>query len=163
MIILYARGGVKSYTKSQIADIVKKHFTPKNEKNYGYKIMTTNNSIESRVKGHLRENARLPKQLNWLDALYRECADNKHNLLIIIPPVRQDLRIAFSQASGNKDLFEDIKALKLSNVYNFYDDKDFQYDDFVDCDHLNDKGAKKLTLKINSLLNKTIFIDARSR
>ena len=41
--------------------------------------------------------------------------------------------------------------------FNFYDDKRFKEDDFKDGDHLNSKGAKKITQILNNIINRTNF------
>ncbi|OCB78806.1 hypothetical protein LPBF_00005 [Flavobacterium crassostreae] len=50
-----------------------------------------------------------------------------------------------------------IKQLSAKNknttYYNFLTDKTFIADDYYDADHLNEIGAKKLTLKIDSIIN----------
>ena len=50
-----------------------------------------------------------------------------------------------------------IKRLSAKNTntdyYNFLTDKTFIADDYYDADHLNEIGAKKLTLKIDSIIN----------
>lgn len=51
-----------------------------------------------------------------------------------------------------------IKKLSAKNTntfyYNLLKDKTFIADDYYDADHLNEIGAKKLTLKIDSIINK---------
>jgi len=51
-------------------------------------------------------------------------------------------------------------AEKMSETYknciyvNLLDDPDFIKDDFHSADHLNEAGAKKLSLKLNEIINK---------
>jgi hypothetical protein len=50
-------------------------------------------------------------------------------------------------------------ATKIANSYknavyvNFLNDKSFDEKDYFDADHLNEIGAKKLSLKIDSIIN----------
>ena len=39
------------------------------------------------------------------------------------------------------------------NYFNLLEDNHFYSDDFIDADHLNPKGAKKLSLKIDELID----------
>lgn len=60
-------------------------------------------------------------------------------------------------------------SLKQSNTYyfNFLTDTSFNTKDFYDADHLNEIGAKKLTLKIDAIINKiennNVFDDLEKR
>lgn len=60
---------------------------------------------------------------------------------------------------NEKQLYEMIKvgeflANKYPNCtyYNFINSKDFNAEDFYDSDHLNERGAKKISLLVNSLI-----------
>ncbi len=60
----------------------------------------------------------------------------------------------------NKKQLKDIQTLgyKLSKTFphvyykNYFGDKQFKDEDFYDADHLNERGARKLTMKVDSLL-----------
>lgn len=54
-------------------------------------------------------------------------------------------------------------SIKMDNNYsnctyiNLLDDRSFSADDFRDADHLNSRGAQKLTVKIDSVINKILL------
>ncbi len=83
---------------------------------------------------------------------------NRHNLKIIFItcPAYSSYRENLNpiQLYNSVNIIKQISA-KNSNTYyyNFLTDKTFVADDYYDADHLNEIGAKKLTLKIDSLIN----------
>ncbi len=83
---------------------------------------------------------------------------------------KSDTKIIFITCPAYKTYVENLEQNQLSNTinsitqltlknsnsiyYNFLTDKSFLYRDFYDADHLNEIGAKKLTFKIDSIINK---------
>lgn len=79
---------------------------------------------------------------------------NSYNLCyltIIIPPARTDYK---KNLPDSDYLLKELYNISKNqfNVFNFYDDTDFAFDDFGDFDHLNYNGAKKLIQKIGEYL-----------
>jgi hypothetical protein len=82
---------------------------------------------------------------------------NGVNIILYTPP-------AWHTYSGNINkrllniTIDTVNGLckRYSNVsyLNYLNDKSFQRDDFLDADHLNGKGAKKLSVRIDSLINR---------
>ena len=71
-------------------------------------------------------------------------------LMIVVPPVTEEY---LSHIPPQINLFEKLEVLmdpyQGKVLYlNCYRDKDFTNEDFADCDHLNQRGAEKLTAKI---------------
>ena len=67
-----------------------------------------------------------------------------------------DLTQYISEGAEQKVYLKDTEnVLKLNDsiYYNFLTDKSFIAEDYYDADHLNEIGAKKLTLKIDSIIN----------
>ena len=108
--------------------------------------------VKNRIKTHTRENKRTPDQLLWLEKLDQETMKNGHNLFIVLAPFRKDYKNGMpSFQEGYKKFFE----LKLNNskIINFHNDESYTDDCFYDTDHLNEKGAIKLTKELYSIMN----------
>jgi hypothetical protein len=112
-----------------------------------------NISAKSRVKTHLRENLREPDQLEWLVLLNKEIIKDNRRLTVVIPPARSDYK---AKLPSEDVVFKKIIDAQLENVeiINLYNSQFFLDSDFGDTDHLNDDGAKKMTIKL-----KEIFIE----
>ena len=94
----------------------------------------------------------------YLISLINLLKEKNINLYIIIPPFT-DL---YKKYIDENLVFTEVKNICKNNnisLLSFYNDKDFNNDDFCNCDHLNVLGAIKLTKKINDILennNETI-------
>ena len=120
---------------------------------WGYETKTgfLNISAAQRVKTHMRENQREPTQLSWLEKLSQAIDGDGKHLIIVITPFRSD----YKQALGNEMVFEKLFNIKFPNstkILDFYDSPIFNDSDMGDTDHLNEQGAKKLTLEIKKML-----------
>lgn len=105
-----------------------------------------------RVKTHLRENERVPDQIYWLKNLVDVLEWEGKNAYLIITPMRSDY-IGF-MPSG-KDIYKKIYDVFDDRIImNYYNDADFSDEDMYDTDHLNEKGAQKLTRKIFKRIKK---------
>lgn len=121
------------------------------------------------------------KDLNesGIDAAKRHTANIKDNLLFYENKKTIESIIEFSKAHNAKIVFitcpahksyiknleqkqlnttlETIRKISSKNkntsYYNFLYDSSFLDNDFLDPDHLNENGAKKLTIKIDSIIN----------
>lgn len=110
--------------------------------------------VEKRISTHLRENQRENNQLTYLNKIINICNQNNINLIIIIPPARQDYR---NSLPNHNVLFEKLyKVENLPLVIDLYDDTNFEYLDFGDFDHLNKQGAIKLTNLIKEKIGQNI-------
>lgn len=105
--------------------------------------------VLKRAKTHLRENLRGNNQTGYVEKILQLTKENNHNLIVVIPPAREDYKKCLPEAL---ELFKELNNIELVNVLNFYNDNDFIKDDFGDFDHLNNHGAKKLTKKICEFL-----------
>lgn len=103
-----------------------------------------NIKAETRIKTHLRENKREPNQLEHLLKLSKSVNNDNRKLVIILSPNRADYK---SLLKNNDELFSSLYQLQLKNVdvIDYYNCDLFLDSDFGDTDHLNEKGAKKLT------------------
>jgi hypothetical protein len=117
------------------------------DKYFGYdkkKQLISNISAEQRAKTHARENRREPNQLEWLVNLINLVKKDGRTLYIVIPPAKK----AYMDCLPNKSkLFEKLYSLDLRNVkiIDLYGSPIFDDSDLGDFDHMNEKGAKKLT------------------
>jgi hypothetical protein len=92
---------------------------------------------------------------------------NTHNLKIIFITCP-----AYSSYSKNLNpiqldsyvnIINQISAKNTNTTYyNLLEDKTFIADDYYDADHLNEIGAKKLTLKIDSIINNNEIMNAQN-
>lgn len=121
----------------------------------GYEKKTSfglNIKTEDRVKSHLKQNKREPDQLEWLHKIIFETQAKNINLYIVLPPFRVDYRILLPL---KQELFSKLFMIKTSNVHiiDLYNSSNFNNNDFGDTDHLNEFGAKKLTLELKKLFS----------
>lgn len=121
------------------------------DKNYwGYERKSWFATIEAkkRVTTHLRENNREPDQLIWLTRLSKMLEEDGRSLYIVIPPFRSDYRKELPDAPT---LFHKLFNLKLAShtrILNYFDSPLFDDSDFGDTEHMNEKGAMKITCEI---------------
>lgn len=89
----------------------------------------------------------------YLDKLLDEAGSGKFNIYIIIPPLRQ---IYIQRFDKDNSIFLHLNdyLIKYNNIrlLDFSRDPDFTDDDFKDIDHLNEKGARKLSHKIRNIV-----------
>ncbi len=108
----------------------------------------TNMTVEERVKTHLRENRRQPNQLKWLKKFIEiVTTEDNRSFYIVIPPAKK----SYIECLPNKyQLFDEIYNMSDCNIViiDFYDSPLFDDSDFGDFDHLNENGAKKITIEI---------------
>ncbi|MGY0616930.1 hypothetical protein [Vibrio sp. FJH11] len=111
-----------------------------------------NITAEQRAKTHIRENRRDPDQLEWLTKLNDMVRKDDRKLYIVIPPAQK----SYMDCLPNKsELFAKLHSLDLDNVeiLDFYDSPIFDDSDLGDFDHMNEKGAKKLTKELIRHIN----------
>lgn len=87
-----------------------------------------------------------PSQMEYFINLLNATRDNNQNLYIIIPPVTEIYKNSIPTSDIlYKELYDTVKNYNHVKIFNYYDNNDFGYDDFIDGDHLNIKGGEKLT------------------
>ena len=97
-----------------------------------------------RAKPHFKNNQRHNNQTKYIEYLQSETAKNNQNLYIVIPPATEDYKKALPQS---KELYKELFNVKGLNIFNYYDEH-FANEEFEDWDHLNLKGAVRLTKMI---------------
>jgi len=108
-------------------------------------------AVEERVKNHMRMYAYGREPMEYLYKLLNECKVNNHKLLIVLSPTQKsyfDLvpRGIFKELSRLADEYEHVE------VVNLFDSSPFLDSDFGDCDHMNVKGAEKLSKLLNNFV-----------
>lgn len=135
---------IKSYKKIKFMR-VEKSSLPNSYNGFTHpdRFFGVDHSVETRANIHLREGQRKPDMVGNLIELINECKKNKHKLIIVLPPARDDYKklIPVNMFDNIKDLLRsyNVKVIDLFNSSLFFDD------DFGDFDHVNNKGAIKLT------------------
>ncbi len=112
--------------------------------------LKTEEGIKIRVQKHLKHASRENNQTAFVEKLIRAVSADGIPLMIVVPPVTEEY---LSHIPPQINLFEKLEVLmdryQGKVLYlNCYRDKDFTNEDFADCDHLNQRGAEKLTAKI---------------
>lgn len=111
-----------------------------------------NVSAKERARTHLRENQREPDQMEWIVKLIDLTRKKNLNLFFVIPPYRTDFKNVLPPKTI---LFKKIYKLNLKGaiLFDYYDSTLFDDSDFGDMDHLNEKGAIKLTSELKNQLS----------
>lgn len=102
-----------------------------------------------RAKDHYKDNIRNNNQTKYVEKIFNLTNEHNQEFIIVLPPVTKGYKDALPKSSV---LFKDLITLanRLSlKIVNLYDSDIFDDSDFVDYDHLNYKGAIKLTNYIN--------------
>jgi len=101
------------------------------------------------------DNSCFDNNIKTLNSIIKFAKNNKVKLIFFTSPAYE----TYSENLEQKQLNNTINAIsqkanKNLNVfyYNLLNDETFTAEDFYDADHLNEKGAKKLTIKIDSLI-----------
>lgn len=129
------------------------------ENYWGYEKKTFFLSIEAekRVVTHLRENNREPDQMEWLMKLSQKLDEDGRNLYIVITPFRSDYKRELPECSVLFHKLYDLQLAPNTRILNYFYSPLFDDSDFGDTDHLNEKGAMKITDEIR----KEIFADTK--
>jgi hypothetical protein len=100
---------------------------------------------------------------NWnknnisLQYIINLCKKRNITVILFTPPAHKYYRDNLNALQLKRTLSKANKYHQTyTNVYyfNFLSDPDFTEDDFFDADHFNSNGAKKLTKKINNIINR---------
>jgi hypothetical protein len=97
-----------------------------------------------------------PSEKRALEQILNVCRDRKIRVILFIPPTFD----AYASKIDSRQLSTTIHTCEYfqhtyPNVsyFNFLHDTSYKENDYFDADHLNERGAKKLSLKIDSLIN----------
>lgn len=125
----------------------------------GYISKTKNDLNESGKQAALRHTAKDDRNFNEnlqnLKSIIEFAEKNKTNVLLLSAPAYKTYITRLNQVqltrtvAAAKQLALNYKNVSYSNLL---EDPSFTNDDFYDADHLNEKGAKKLSYKTDSLI-----------
>lgn len=110
-------------------------------------------TAESRVKLHLKSHNRECSQYAHIENIVKNkdlCS--RLQIILLLPPLRRD----YQELLPPNLLANDIRPLIADStvrVLDFSSDSDFMFDDFYDFDHLNPRGAEKLSKKLKAYIN----------
>lgn len=110
--------------------------------------------INSQRHRDISDSSLISENLKSLMDIKDICAKNNLNLLIYSPPGYSTYfnRLDGNQLSKTIELIQDVSQNNAIKYLNLFKDQRFKKDDFYDADHLNKKGATKLS----KILNKEI-------
>lgn len=95
-------------------------------------------------------------QLVYLKKLIENIEENKQNLFIVLTPILKDYREYIpNKDTLFKELYDIISDKPCIKLIDYYDSEIFTKEDFVDYEHVNYQGAKKLTKLINDCVYST--------
>lgn len=110
------------------------------------------------VVNHINHYKRNTSQNIYVEDLISYCKERNIDVFIVITPVREDYKKAALQECGEEGLFKDIREITdlHNNAYLLYYflSEQFSLDEFRDADHLNRKGAEKLSRLIKIEVDK---------
>lgn len=128
---------------------------------YGYERKTKYivTPPDLRAQQLLRENTREPDQIEWLRKLIIEIASDNINLVVVLPPhltaFQRNLPSADIVFKKLYDLLDEYPSVLLIDLYN---SKLFTDDDMGDADHLNERGAIKITSEVQKVMSEKGYL-----
>ncbi len=113
-------------------------------------------SCENTIKRQcIYDTSRVKECINQLEQIILLCVDHDIDLFIVTTPISKCLYAGIDKAKWLRSMrvVESFASQnKRVNYMNFINDRRFSNSDFYDSDHLNSKGAIKLTRILNLLL-----------
>ena len=110
-------------------------------------------AISKRAIKHYKNHQRPISQLPYLTKILEDTQIKRQNVIIVIPPATSYYKQAIpSEENLFTCLYENTKPFNNVKILNYYDSNEFDDSDFFDGDHLNSKGAEKLTAFIREIL-----------
>lgn len=101
------------------------------------------------VNNHIKHYKRNISQNIYVEKLLEFCLEKGIEVFIVITPVRDDYKKIVMQECDMDNLFMDIKNIctryKNAHLLSYFLSEEFTPDEYRDADHINMKGAKKLS------------------
>ncbi len=98
----------------------------------------------------------LDKNIHALEQIVALCAEKNIKLILFMPPGYQTYRSHLDQQQLQYTIDHTVNVAQVNKhctFVNLLDDPAFKAEHFYDGDHLNEKGAKLLSLRMNGLVN----------
>ena len=115
----------------------------------GYSRAISHNNVSCLENEVLEENLKTLKLIvNW-------CNCRKIKVVLFTPPAFISYRENINYEQYKKTVYSTMNIAKIyenCEYYNFFENNEFTAGDFYDSDHLNEIGAKKLSILIKSLM-----------
>lgn len=124
-------------------------------KNYQNLLKSGNIAAKRHTVNMKEKNDTFKKNIHNLKRMIRFSKKNKIKLIFITTPCYKTYTSKLNKIQLNKTIFSIKRFINNKTVfyYNLLDQNSFGVNDYYDADHLNEKGAKKLTLLVDSLLH----------
>ena len=121
---------------------------------YPHKKFNAQKARERALK-HYKNNQRENNQMNFCVDLLKDARANGQKIYFVLPPVTKSYRDALPEKDiVFKYLYNLVKAYDHAKILDYYDTDYFdERADFTNEDHLNKKGAQKLSVLIRGELN----------
>ncbi len=149
---------IKSYLFNNKSDITCNKYgfgTTYNSKNSKY-LTETGKTAAKRHTMNIENNLNYSKNINILKSIIKFSNKNNTKTIFITSPAYKTYieNLELHQLNNTLNTIKQLSSKSTNTYYyNFLTDTTFVAQDFFDADHLNEIGAKKLTLKIDSILN----------
>lgn len=112
--------------------------------------------VSARVASHMNLNRGADSETKWVEKAFELCNARNVEFVLVIPPVRKDYREALG--ADEDHLFSAARGVVVRNpeirLLSYHSAEAFGAEDFSDADHLNRRGALKLTRMIHSDLSR---------
>ncbi len=117
--------------------------------------------IEAAKRHTAKDFRHFEENMNYLTNLIQYASSHNIKILLFTPPAFHTYADNLNKEQLNKTISSietTVKAYPNVYYFNFLTNPDFIEEDFYDADHLDDVGAKKLTLKIDSIITNNLQI-----
>ena len=114
-------------------------------------------SAAEAAQRHTKDQTFVKDNCFYVQTIIEDCQKNGIQVVLITLPAWKTYRALLDpqQLKSMEDNAEKMSETYGNCIYvNLLDDPDFIKDDFHSADHLNDTGAKKLSLKLNEIINR---------
>ena len=149
----------KSFFFNEKSDITCNEFgfgTTYNSK-YSKDLIETGKTASKRHTIELENNQiTFSKNIQTINSIIEFANSRNIKIIFVTCPAYSSYRVNLNpiQLYNSVNIIKKLSEQNTNTVYyNFLTDKAFISDDYYDADHLNEIGAKKLTLKIDSIIN----------
>lgn len=149
---------IEDFVKKEAEGFIKSVSLPKNYRGnhiwYPHKKFNAQKARERALK-HYKNNQRENNQMNFCVNLLNDTCANGQKIYFVLPPVTKSYRDALPKKDiVFKDLYNLVKAYDHAKILDYYDTDHFdERADFTNEDHLNKKGAIKLSALIRRDIN----------
>lgn len=110
--------------------------------------------IEKRALAHFKINQKSEKNMEYCIKLLEDTKQNSQDIYFVLPPATDFYKSVLPSSDVIfEELYKVCENYPHAKIIDLYDSKEFSNGDFVDGDHLNIYGCKKITEIIRRNLN----------